>query len=77
MATKVMISLPDQLFTQMKALIPARQRSKIIAKLLQQEIQSREADLYKRAKILEKSTKHKKEIKEWDKNLSGDGLDDI
>lgn len=77
MNTKVMISLPDQLFANMKALIPARQRSHIIADLLQKELATREEMLYQKALQLEQCNKLTKEAKNWDQQFVGDGLEDI
>jgi len=43
---KVLVSIPDSLIDRMKAVIPSRQRSKILSKLLEDEVTRREADLY-------------------------------
>jgi metal-responsive CopG/Arc/MetJ family transcriptional regulator len=39
---KVMISIPNSLYARMMATIPQRQRSKVIAELLEGEIKKRE-----------------------------------
>ena len=77
MTAKVMFSFPDQLVTRMRAMIPSRERSKVIATLLEKEIEAREKKLYLSAKSLEESTGLNKEISVWDKEFSEDGLDDV
>jgi hypothetical protein len=77
MTVKVMFSLPDQLVSQMKALIPPRERSKIIAVFLKKEISAREQSLYLSAKKLEESSGLKKEMEIWDKDFGRDGLKDV
>jgi metal-responsive CopG/Arc/MetJ family transcriptional regulator len=43
---KVLISVPDDLLARMRAVIPNRQRSRIIAKFLESEVERRERELY-------------------------------
>jgi hypothetical protein len=45
MSAKVMFSFPDQLVGRMKAMIPSRERSKVVAILLEKEIMEREKKL--------------------------------
>jgi hypothetical protein len=75
--SKVMFSFPNQLVTRMKAAIPARERSKVLAILLEKEITVREQYLYTCAKELEESKSLKDEITGWDSEFGGDGLDDV
>jgi hypothetical protein len=77
MATKVMISLQDKLAVRMKAAIPARERSKVIAILLENEITKRERMLYLCAKELEENASLRKEMEVWDSEFGGDGLEDV
>ena len=35
---KVLVSLPDDLVVRMRTIIPTRQRSKVLAKLLEEEL---------------------------------------
>jgi len=77
MTAKVVFSFPDQLVSRMKAVIPLRERSKVIAVILEKEISARERRLYLCAKDLEESSSLKKEIAIWEKDFSQDGLDDI
>ncbi len=75
--SKVLFSFPDKLVIRMKAVIPARERSKIIANLLEREITTRERRLYTCAKELEESKSLKKEMMDWDKAFGEDGLEDV
>ncbi len=72
-----MISLSNQLASRMKAAIPARERSKVIAILLEKEISVREKKLYLCAKELEENYEVNKDITEWDKEFGQDGLKDV
>jgi hypothetical protein len=72
---KVLVSVPDQLATRMRAAIPARQRSKIITQLIEKEVRKREQKLYECALEVEKDTALKKEMAEWEITV-GDGLND-
>jgi hypothetical protein len=77
MTAKVMFSFPDKLVIRMKAVIPPRERSKVIAMLLEKEIAKREQSLFTSAKELEESINLTAEMKNWDNEFGGDGLDDI
>lgn len=75
--SKVMFSFPDQLVMRMRAVIPARERSKVLADLLEQEVKAREQHLYTCAKELEESKGLKEEMAAWDSEFGGDGLEDV
>ena len=60
---KVLISLPDDLFARMRAVIPNRQRSRIIAIVLEDEVKRREHDC---AKDIEADKALNTEMSEWD-----------
>jgi hypothetical protein len=75
--SKVMFSFPDKLVMRMKAVIPLRERSKVLADLLEHEIKMREQRLYSCAKELEESKGLKEEMSAWDSELSNDGLEDV
>ena len=77
MTAKVMFSFPDQLVVRMKAAIPQRERSKVLAMLLEKEISAREQRLYLSAKELEESAGLRKEMVAWDSEFGQDGLDDV
>ncbi|STX81211.1 Uncharacterised protein [Legionella busanensis] len=70
---KVLISIPDDIAQRMRASIPQRQRSKVIVKLLEKEIERREKSLYECAMAVEADTALNQEMKEWDVTLE-DGL---
>lgn len=70
---KVLISLPDQLANRMRVTIPERQRSKIVAALLEAEILRRERGLYECALAVEKDLALKEDMALWEVTLS-DGL---
>ena len=77
MTAKVMFSFPDQLVARMKSSIPRRERSKVIALLLEKEITAREQRLYLCAKELEESDSLKNEMSQWESTFGGDGLDNV
>jgi hypothetical protein len=72
---KVLISLPDQLALRLRATIPPRQRSKIITRLIEKEIERRERALYECALAVEKDKALQQEMSEWDVTLN-DGLNE-
>jgi len=74
MTAKIMFSFPDQLVTRMKAAIPSRDRSKVMAILLEKEIVAREQSLYQCAKELEESAGLREEMAVWDNQFGQDGL---
>lgn len=72
---KVLFSLPDDLVTRMRASIPPKQRSKVIASLLEQEINRREQALYQCALKVEADEILNLEMKDWEVT-QGDGIED-
>lgn len=75
--SKVMFSLPKELYSRMKAVIPARERSKVAAVLFEKEISAREQALYLCAKELEESKGLRDEMAVWDNEFGGDGLENV
>lgn len=75
--SKVMFSFPEQLVNRMKTAIPPRERSKVLACLLETEITKRERSLFLCAEELEKGKGVKKELANWDKKLGRDGLKNV
>ena len=71
---KVLFSIPDPLYSRMTAAIPPRQRSKVIARLLENEIKKRERELYKAALAVEQDEELNLEMKDWDVTV-GDGIE--
>lgn len=72
---KILITVPNHLAIRLRATIPARQRSKTITHLIEEEVERREQKLYEAALAIEKDTALKKEMKDWDVTLN-DGLED-
>lgn len=71
---KVLVSIPDSLYSRMTATIPPRQRSRLIAKLLEDELKKREQELYQAALAVEQDEELRAEMREWDVTL-GDGIE--
>ncbi len=71
--SKILISLPAQLVSRMRAAIPHRGRSEVVAHLIEQEIVKREKTLYECAAAVEKDPALRSEMKEFDVTLQ-DGL---
>ncbi len=71
---KILVSLPDNLVSRMKAVIPNRQCSKLVAKLLEEEIKKREEELYACACEVEADEELNKEMEDWDVTI-GDGIE--
>jgi hypothetical protein len=53
---KVPVSIPNSLYSRMMATVPPRQRSKLIARLLEDEVKKREQELYRAVLASTKST---------------------
>lgn len=70
---KVLISMPDFLVSKMNAMIPYRQRSKVISQLIEEELKKREDALYHCALEVEKDEKLNSEMREWEETV-GDGI---
>jgi metal-responsive CopG/Arc/MetJ family transcriptional regulator len=71
---KVLVSLPDELYLRMRATIPQRQRSKVIAGILRQEVERREQEFFQVALAVEQDAKLNAEMAEWEAT-TGDGID--
>ncbi len=71
---KILISIPAQLAIRMRITMPARQRSKAIATLIEHEVAKRERHLYNIAMAVEEDDALKKEMADWDVTLM-DGLE--
>jgi metal-responsive CopG/Arc/MetJ family transcriptional regulator len=72
---KVLISIPDEIASRMRAMIPSRQRSKVIVNLIEKEIKRREQQLYHCAVAVEQDAALHKEMEDWDVTVQ-DGLSD-
>lgn len=71
---KILVSLPESLIKRMKAVIPVRKRSKILAELLEREVKRREKALYQCALEVEQDKALNKEMEEWN-STTGDGIE--
>jgi hypothetical protein len=72
---KVLVSLPDDLVARMRTIIPTRQRSKVLAKLLEEELKKRENELYKCACEVDADEALNTEMADWDTTV-GDGIEE-
>lgn len=71
---RILITVPDNLAARMKAVLPSGQRSKVIANILEEEIDRREHELYECAKAVEADTVLNEELAAWDV-ATGDGVE--
>jgi hypothetical protein len=71
---KVLVSLSDELFARMQAVIPPRQRSKVAADLLEKEVRRREREIYECALAVEQDERLQAEMADWDVTV-GDGIE--
>jgi hypothetical protein len=71
---KVLVSLSDELYDRMQAVIPPRQRSKVVAELLEAEVSRRERELYECALAVEQDERLHAEMADWDLTV-GDGTE--
>ena len=71
---KILVSLPDALVARVRAIIPNRKRSEVIAKILEKELKRREQELYKCAREIEKDEALNMEMLDWDA-VAGDGIE--
>lgn len=72
---KILISIPEDLAARFKALVPSRQRSRVIVKLIETEVLKNECLLHECALAVEQDEKLQREMKDWDATIS-DGIDD-
>lgn len=73
---KLLISIPDKLAHQFKAMVPTRQRSHFIICLLEKAVKKQEDVLYECAKAVEAETELNQDMQAWDLTAA-DGLEDI
>ena len=71
---KVLISIPEQLATRMRATMPSRTRSRAIAKLIEQEVAEREHRLLACARSVEEDQQLNQDMEAWEVTLT-DGLE--
>jgi hypothetical protein len=73
-SVKVLVSLSDELYARMQAVIPPRQRSKVVGDLLEEEVRRRERELYECALAVEQDEQLQAEMADWDVTV-GDGIE--
>jgi len=71
---KILVSIPRELYSRVQTVIPPRQRSKLIAGLLEDEVKRREEELYKAALAVEQDELLNSEMAGWDVTVS-DGIE--
>jgi len=71
---EMLIKIPEGLAAKFRAIVPRGERSKVIAKLIEEEIKKHDERLYKAALELTKNEKLNKEMEEWDVT-AGDGIE--
>ncbi len=71
---KVLLSLPEGLVSRMRALVPDRQRSRFITRLVEEELKRREEELYRIAREVEQDESLRVEMADWDVTAA-DGAD--
>jgi CRISPR/Cas system-associated endoribonuclease Cas2 len=76
MVQKVLFSLPDQLVSKMRTHIPNKQRSKVVAALLEKELERREQALYECALEVEADETLNEEMKDWEETVADGIVDD-
>ena len=74
--SKMLLSIPDNLAKQFKAIVPARQRSQFLSHLLEQELKKQEENLYECAQMVEKDLTLQEDMQAWDTTLE-DGLENL
>ena len=70
---KVLFSLPDEDARRLRLLVPAKQRSEVVAKVLKKELDKREKALYECALAVEQDEALNEEMLDWDVTIN-DGL---
>ena len=70
---RVNFTLPRNVYMSLKASVPERKRSQLVARLIESELAKREDALYEAAKAVEKDKALNREMKDWEMTLD-DGL---
>ncbi len=71
---EMLIKIPEGLAAKFRAIVPRGKRSKIIARLMEEEIKKHDEKLYNIALELTKNEKLNKEMEDWDVTI-GDGIE--
>ena len=74
---QVVFSFPEPLIERMRSAIPSGERSQVVAKIVEKEIEAREQALYHLAQELENNLTLQKEMVVWDEQFGSDGLENV
>lgn len=75
--SQVVFSFPEPLIERMRSAIPSGERSQVVAKIVEKEIEAREQSLYHLAQELENNLTLQKEMLVWDEQFGSDGLENV
>ena len=75
MPSNLVLKLPDELVSRFKSMVPNRQRTRVIAALMESEIKRREKELERVAAEVEADVALKEDLREWDATVA-DGIDE-
>jgi len=75
MPSNLVLKLPDELVTRFKSMVPNRQRTRVIASLMETEIRRREKELERVAAEVEADVALKEDLRDWDTTIA-DGIDE-
>ena len=62
---RITLSIPDQIARRFQAAVPSRQRSRVVAELLEQELKRKENALEEACLAANRDEELEKEIDEW------------
>lgn len=62
---RITLSIPDDLAHRFQAAVPARQRSRLVTRLLQEELQERDNSLAAACRAANRDQALEQEIEEW------------
>jgi len=71
----LLLKLSPELMSRFKSLVPVRQRTSVIASLVQSEVERRERELEHVARLVEADSTLNDEISAWDATIA-DGIDE-
>jgi len=71
---QLLLQIPNELAERFKQAVPARQRSRYVAKLLEQALPVEDSPLYLAALEAEQDQALGAEMREWREGLMGDGI---
>ena len=74
-SSSLLLRLPPDLLMRFRSLVPARQRTGVIALLVQYEVERRELELEKVARLVEADDALNDEMSAWDSTIE-DGIEE-